>query len=155
MRSARVFLIVLLALSVVGVAAAGAAKPQHKKATFKPQAGAYTGTAKNSAGSTPATAEIAKSGGKTLFHVAFEVTLSCSDGTTTASTFAVLAEIKNNAVNYSVTGSDKNVYKLNGKFTSTTIFSGTASQEGPRSIQEADSPTCSSGKVTLSLKKKK
>ncbi|MGV1048710.1 MAG: hypothetical protein ACOYD4_09340 [Solirubrobacterales bacterium] len=83
------------------------------------------------------------------------MTLNCADGTTASAAFGVIAEIKKNAVDYSVTGSDKSVYELNGRFTSATAFSGTASREGPRSIQEADSPTCGTGKVTLSLKKRK
>jgi hypothetical protein len=151
---------VALALMVTMVAAAGA-KPA-KKPPFKPQTGDYTGSQKFASGeSGTMEALVEKVDGKYYVELTGDTPSACSDGSYLTVPLRGQAYLKEETFKFTGTipnpmaglGSKEIQVKVSGHFTSKTTLVATASAETAVEAGNTASKACSTGSVSVSLKK--
>jgi hypothetical protein len=146
-----------LAICVFGVSIASAGGK-----AFVPKTGKYSGTYTTSLGTVPSTGTVEKTGGKYLVQAGAASQAKCSDGTILSTVpLGVQAPVKGKTFTVSQEVNVASgavpmtfVVKLSGHFTSEKAFTGTVSGESTPLAGSTTSPTCTTGTVSFSLKRK-
>jgi hypothetical protein len=147
---------VLVGLIAAVAVMPAAAKP---KGGFVPKVGSYAGsvTIAGASGSAPVTGNVGKEGKEYFVQVLGSSTETCDNGATFPSGFGIAVPVTGKAFSVTEKGTDsftggQATYKISGRFSSESEFSGTASRTSVGSNKDTTIHSCTMKPAKFTLK---
>ena len=144
-----------LVLAIIVMALLGASVAVAEHHAISPRTGTYKGPSENTLGEDyPVFATVSRKGSQTSISLETDAPLKCGNGGNYVADLTVLARTGTEKV--SAAGTTKDFqgsyrYKLIGKFTKSTFFTGTLSATGRLDVGEPHTTKCITGPITFKL----